>query len=143
MVFIDTNVLLAYLLEGDKFQKDAENLLFKIQKGGVKAEGSVMSLLEISYILKKHRKSNNEIAKTMHAILSIENMKFLPITSDLVREAADFTDIYGLNLSDAIILATAMRLSLKEIISEDSDFDKVPIIKRISMKSFERQGKDG
>ncbi len=133
-MFIDSNVLIAYVKEKDLFQKDSEILLCEIQNGKISAKASSISLMELAYVLKKYKKSNKEINTAIHAVLSINNLEFLPITSDLLREAADFIELYSLSLSDAIIVATLTRLNIREIVSEDSDFDSLPFLKRISMK---------
>ncbi len=136
MVFIDTNVFIAYLEEGDLFQKDAEKFFLKLEGASLVATASSVSLMELVYVLKKHKKTNKEISKIIHLIFSIENLKFLPITADLIKEASDFIESYNLGLSDAIVIATLSRLSISDIVSEDSDFDKVPFIKRLHIRDI-------
>ena len=135
-MFLDTNIFIAYLKDKDEFQEEAEKLLAQIHDGTVEGEASSMSLLEICYVLKKIGKNEKEISDITHTMLSIDHLRFLPITSDIFREAIDLVQNYKLSVSDAIIAATGMKLKVAEIISEDTDFDKLPenLIKRVSIK---------
>ncbi len=123
---MDTNAFIAYLVVGDTFQKAAESLLEKIERGELEAEASSMSLLEVTYVLRKMGKGRAEISTAIHALLSIKNLSFLPITADLMREGADLCTRHNLSISDAIIAATAVRLGHSSIVTEDSDFDRLP-----------------
>ncbi|MBI5224077.1 type II toxin-antitoxin system VapC family toxin [Candidatus Micrarchaeota archaeon] len=136
-IFIDGNVLIAFLKNGDAFQKDAERILAGVEKKQFLAYASVVTLQEICVVLKKIGRSRKDISETIHCLSSIENLIFLPMNKEIVLMASDFSENFNLELSDAIIVATALRCNHTAIVTEDQDFDRVPttLIKRVSMKN--------
>jgi len=56
---------------------------------------------------------------------------FIPVHEQIIKTAAHFFSHYKLKPRDAIHMATAHNSDIKNIISEDSDFDKISLIERI------------
>lgn len=135
-IFLDSNVLIAFLKNGDEFQKDAEKILELIETKQLVAHASIVTLQEICFVLKKIGRSKKEISETVHCLSSIENLIFLPLNKEIFLMASDFSENFNLELSDALIVATAVKCNHTQIISEDRDFDNVAqnLIKRVSMK---------
>ena len=136
-LFIDSNVFIATLLEGDLFRNDALALLEKMETLPKKHHhifASVVSLMEIAYVLKKYGKKPSEISNVFHILNEMEFIHFLPLTPEIMLEAGHHIETYNLSLSDAIIVTTATKVGSTQIVSEDKDFDSVPFLNRISIK---------
>ena len=90
---------------------------------------NLLVLDEIVYISKKKYGIPNNVT------LEFIDSMILPFTSILPLEESDYlimkeTLMYCPKPSDALIVASMKRSSITDILSEDSDFDKVPGISR-------------
>ena len=130
-IFLDSMILIAAVKEKDEFKGSAEFLLQKINDGKYEAFASVISLSELSYVLKGLKFSNEKINSSIHSVLSINNITFLPLTVNIFKQASDFILAYKTGLNDSIITSTMFHTSIREIVTEDADFDKFPFIKRL------------
>ncbi len=133
MYFLDSNVFIGYISPEDRLHNLSKRILESIQAKKLSAVASSVSIMETVYVLKKYKKTNKEINDAVHALLSIDNLKFLPITSDILSESSDIVMNYNLHLGDAIIATTAVRANSEAIISDDGDFDGISFIKRIKL----------
>jgi predicted nucleic acid-binding protein len=134
MYLLDSNVFIAYISPEDRLHQMSYSILEAVQKGRLSAVASSVSIMETIYVLKKYKKTNAEINDGAHALLSLDNLAFLPITSSVVMEAADVILSYNVGLSDAIIAVSSVKSGAKAIISDDKDFDRIPFAKRIAIK---------
>jgi len=126
-------VFVASLKAQDEFKATAEQLLRRVHEGRVHACASVVTLMEVAYVVRRGGGTGEQVNDAVHACLSIKHLEFLPLTPDLMRQASDCLLAYRLDLSDAIIAATMAQEGIDAIASEDRDFDSVPFVKRISL----------
>jgi len=130
--FIDSNVFVYHLAADPTYGQTAKNLLEKIEAG----EKSVTSTLVItqvcSYLKWKGRQS------VIPLFLSL--LKKLTALQKVETHMLDFEEARSIQLElslpwsmwdDIVITAQMKRLNIKEIYSNDNDFDKIPWIKRI------------
>ncbi len=132
MRFVDSNVFIYHLASNPNYGLKAKNILKNIENG----ELSVTSTLVIAQVcgyLKWKRRSH-----IIPIFLSL--LKRLTSLQKIETSVIDFEEAKAiqseLNLPwsmwDDIVIATQMkRLNIKEIYSNDKDFDKIPWIKRI------------
>jgi predicted nucleic acid-binding protein len=134
MIFIDTWVFVEFFSEGEKFKR-VEKIINKI-KSGKKTVTSTMVLTELKYIIAKRygiRKSDEVI----HQILTLPNIKILPVSMDVALLAASLRIKYyhkekrPLSYGDVINLATALIANCKVFYSGDPDFKGIEEIKTI------------
>lgn len=132
MRFVDSNVFVYHLAADPTHGQTAKNLLEKIEAG----EKSVTSTLVItqvcSYLKWKRRQS------VIPLFLSL--LKKLTALQKVETHILDFEEARSIQLElslpwsmwdDIVITAQMKRLNIKEIYSNDNDFDKIPWIKRI------------
>lgn len=131
--FIDTVAFVALIKSADEFRPSALKLLQNVHEGNQPARASAISLLEVAYVVRKLGGTAEDVSKAIHACLSIKNLDFLPITPEIIRQASDHMILYKLQLSDAVIAASMAQENMDHLASEDTDFDRVPFLTRVSL----------
>lgn len=132
MRFVDSNVFV-YHLAADPFHgQAAKNIMEKIEAGEKSATSTLVIAQVCSYL--KWKKMQNVVP------LFLSFLKGLVTLQKIETHMLDFEEARSiqsqLNLpwsmwDDMVIAAQMKRLNLKEIYSNDGDFDKIPWIKRI------------
>ena len=130
--YIDSNVFIQAVLREDI---PSQNVLKKIINKEIIALTSILSWDELVYVLRKF--TNNEIA-TMEgkSFLMFPNLIFVEAKKEIIFKAQKLVEEYNLKPRDAIHLSTALSENCEEFISEDSDFDKIKLIKITKPKEF-------
>lgn len=139
MTYIDANVFIFAILNdrSNPLAQSSISVLDKIIKGELKAVTSVLTWDEVVWSLRKNL--DIEIVKEEgKKFLNFPNLEFIPADEFIIREAQKIVEKYNLKPRDAIHAATAVSKSIKEIISDDPDFDAVKEIKRIQLEKFDK-----
>ena len=129
--FVDTNVLLRHFL-GDHpdHSPRATAYLQRIEAGELEVRISDIVIFETVFLLeRRYRRSKASIREALTALLDLPGI-VLPGK----RRFKKIFDLYvDLNLpfADAYFAALMEQLKLREIVSFDTDFDKVPGITRV------------
>jgi len=132
--YLDTNIFLYPVLYEDEKAKICGEIIKKAVKREILAVTSVLTWDEFVYALSKFQKSEiykKEGKKFLH--LPIE---FLDANKTVIYKAQTLIEKYNLKPRDAIHAASALHAGAEEIISDDSDFDKIKELKRISPENF-------
>ncbi len=125
--YIDSNVFIQAILRDDL---NAQRTLEKIIKKEIRAFTNILSWDELVFILRKF--SNHKLATDEgKKFLIFPNLTFIDGKKDIIMKAQKLIENYNIKPRDAIHSATAISLNIKEIVSEDDDFDKVKELKRI------------
>jgi len=129
--FLDTNILLRHLLQDDSTQSPrATAYLTRIEAGEIKARIADTVIFEAVFILQRqYGVPRNGIRDELLPLIDIPGL-ILPGK----RRFRDVFDLYvGKNISfiDAYRAVLMKQLRLKEIVSYDRGFDKIPGIRRI------------
>lgn len=133
MKYIDSNIFIYPILYGDKKANSCKEILLKLARNEIKACTSILSWDEVVFIIKKFR--GKEIAAIEGGkLLRMPNLIFLKVDEPIVFRAQEIVSKYHLNPRDAIHAASAISNNCSEIISDDSDFDIIPAIKRMMIK---------
>lgn len=69
----------------------------------------------------------NFIRDIIYAINSLRGLSLEPLESNDMINALNFMEKYDLEYEDSLHLATAIRMGINKIISNDKDFDKTPL----------------
>lgn len=132
MRFVDSNVFVYQLAADPIYGQTAKNLMEKIEAGEKSATSTLVIAQVCSYL--KWKKRQNIIP------LFLSFLKGLTTLQKIETHMLDFEEARSiqsqLNLpwsmwDDMVIAAQMKRLNLKEIYSNDNDFDEIPWIKRI------------
>ncbi|MFN4212772.1 MAG: PIN domain-containing protein [Microgenomates group bacterium] len=129
MKFLDTNILLRYLLADDKKQSPAaRNFFSKVEKGEEEVRITPLVLAEVVYFLERNLFSRKKIAKIILKILSSPFI-FLEDKEDFEKIFKIYTE-ENIDFVDAYHAVYCHKNNIKEVISFDRDFDKTKIVKR-------------
>ncbi|MGB9760018.1 MAG: type II toxin-antitoxin system VapC family toxin [Thermoproteota archaeon] len=133
--YVDVNVFVYWLGNHPTFGKLAYDWIKKIessQRG--KYITSSLTLYQTLVILAgltgKSMKDENLVRSVVDAIKNLPGLDIIPLSLDDLEKAVSLMKDYNLDYEDALHLAVALRRKAKEIISNDEDFNSMPL-KRI------------
>ncbi len=123
MKYLDSNVLIYATLDPGEKGEWCRSLLKRIEDG---KEGAGTSYLTHDEVLWKTEKVlSRELAlEAVEAILTMPNLRFFDVDSDVIWKAHALISKHGFDPRDAIHLSTALNHGIFTIVSEDSDFDR-------------------
>jgi predicted nucleic acid-binding protein len=133
MQIVDTNIFIRFLTNDDPKKAEAcRKLLKKAEQGKVELQTTESIISETVFVLESKRLyglSRTEIYDRLLPILTIDGLK-VSYKNSIIRAL----EIYAkekIHFEDAILVAQAERLRVKEIFSYDKGFDKIKNVKRI------------
>ena len=132
MSYIDANIFIYAVLNSDEKSKQCIQILKKIMNNKIIGFTSLLTWDEFYYSIKKYLNKEDAIKKSAK-FLQFPNLIFLSVDDKIIIKAHDLIKEYNLKPRDAIHAASALIHNIKEIISDDSDFDKVKELKRIKI----------
>ena len=130
MRFVDSNAFIYVLVRSPKNNYEiAKRILQRIEEG----EEAVTKTAVIQEIVDwlEYNNRGREVEKLLTAINSYITMKKVDVSWNDMMEAIDDMREYDLDLVDALTLQTMKRNKVKEIYTNDRDFDRVKWIRRI------------
>jgi predicted nucleic acid-binding protein len=128
MIFVDSSYYIAIADTKDQWHKKALELSEYID-----TNTNVVSSFIISEVVTEiGRRSGGKVAYNLYNYFT-DNCKIIYIDRDLLSESMDIFLRYDgtLSLADAASIAIMGNMMISEIVSFDSDFDKVDFINRI------------
>lgn len=131
MRFVDSNIFVYHLAADPTYGQRAKTIIEKIEKG----EKTVTSTLAIAQVCSylKWKKRQNIIPLFLSFIKGLVTLQKIETNILDFEESRSIQLQYNLSWSmwdDMVIAAQMKRLNIKEIYSNDKDFDKIPWIKR-------------
>ncbi|HLC74581.1 MAG TPA: type II toxin-antitoxin system VapC family toxin [Candidatus Nanoarchaeia archaeon] len=131
MIYIDANIFVS-AITGDHQTK---SLITQVITGKLKASTSLLSWDEFIWALRKYLNKDQIILESKNFLL-FPNLIFLDISPNIIGRAHELMETYGIHPRDAIHAASALCNGITEISSEDTHFDKIKELKRISLKDL-------
>jgi hypothetical protein len=138
MVYIDANVFIYKVIHAEEVEKArlSKKILSKIAAGEIDACTASLTWDELVWVIRKLR--GIEVAKVEGGrLLRFPNLKILNVDG-VLGEAQRIVEEYDVGPRDAIHAACALKNRVKEIISDDEDFDKVEEITRVPLRKAAR-----
>ena len=132
MIYLDANFFIFALLDQTRKGERAREIRKEIINGKSVAVTSVLTLDEIMWVLLKNKKQNL-LRKAIEDIYSTPNLEVKEVSATVALKALDLIEISHLKPRDAFHAAIMKNLQLTQIVSDDSDFDKIQGIKRIKL----------
>ena len=133
MIYLDTNIFVYAAINNGKLGEKCRKLLFEIVEHKIQAYTSIITWDEVVYAIWK-KKGREKALEEGKIFLTLPNINFLNTNRNTVAKAQEIIEKYNLKPRDAIHVASALTNNIKEIISDDPDFDKVKEIKRRKIK---------
>ncbi|MEM3608320.1 MAG: type II toxin-antitoxin system VapC family toxin [Candidatus Bathyarchaeia archaeon] len=131
MSFIDSNVFVYHLAADPLHGEKARHLLERIE-GGERAATSTLVIIQVCSYL-KWKKEQNAIPLFLSLLKQLTTLEKVETHMLDFEEAKSIRSELNLPWSiwdDAVIAAQMRRLQIREIYSNDKDFDRIPWIKR-------------
>ncbi|HLC84304.1 MAG TPA: PIN domain-containing protein [Candidatus Nanoarchaeia archaeon] len=96
---------------------------------------STLTYDEVVWIVRK-KAGKSASYDAADIVLALDQVAMSPITKEIIARSRELMEELDIHPRDSIHLAAAQHQSCSLIVSEDSDFDKVKGIKRISTEEF-------
>lgn len=135
MHYIDANIFIYAAIDASDKGDWSRSVIQSIEDSIIEAATSCLTWDEFTYALQK--KVSREIAEEYAPYLfKLDNLSFVPVNEEIIKEACFFYANNRLRPRDAIHAASASYFGAETFISEDSDFDRVSSIRRIWMEDI-------
>ena len=133
--YIDSNIFIFAYSEDKENGVICRKILDLIIENKITAFTSTLTFDEIfNKIMRLKDKQTALIVSDL--FLNLNNLKFIEVDLNIVSSSLFLLKKYNLGLRDAIHLACAFSKDLKNIITNDKEFDKIEEIKRHDIKEF-------
>ena len=134
MRFLDTNIILRYLTRDDEVKARACFELFQRLKRGEETVSTCEAVVtEVAYVLSSsrapYRLSHEEIRARLSPIIALRGLR-LPHKRVYQRALDIWATCLFLDFEDALIAAHMEEQGIREVLSYDTDFDRVSGIAR-------------
>jgi predicted nucleic acid-binding protein len=116
-----------------KESEDARKILSGIEEKNIQAYTSTLTWDEISYVVERifGKTDSIEVGKRF---LNFPFLRFIPVDDEIIRRRQVIWEKYNLKPRDSIHLSCASERNISEIITDDTDFDRLKEITRIPIK---------
>jgi predicted nucleic acid-binding protein len=134
MQFLDTNVFLRYLTRDDEAKASRCFVLFQqLQSGAAEATTSEVIIAEVVYVLSARNHYHLTPIEIRDRLLPMINVKGLKLPSKRrVLRALGLSAAYPfLDFEDALTVAAMEQDGIRELLSYDRNFDRIPGITRV------------
>ena len=130
-MYIDSNIFIFAALNTDQIGEDCRAIIEKISEGTLPAASSYLSIDEVMWIVKKNtnRMEAVNIAKSM---LSLP-IRWINVDEPIIMGMLATFQTLKLDPRDALHAASMQEHGLDQILSEDTDFENIGKIKRLSI----------
>ena len=133
--YIDSNIFIFAYSEDKENGVVCRKILDLIIENKITAFTSTLTFDEIfNKIMRLKDKQTALIVSDL--FLNLNNLRFIEVDLNIVSSSLFLLKKYNLGPRDAIHLACAFSKDLKNIITNDKDFDKIEEIKRYDIKNF-------
>jgi len=134
--YVDINIFVYWLGNHPQFGKTAYNWIKKIESSprGEYVTSSLTlyeTLVIIAGLAGKSLKDKAFVEEVVNSITHIKGLRIEPLKPEDFTKAVDLMNEYNLDYEDSIHLAVATRTGVREIVSNDKDFDATPIKRTI------------
>ncbi len=134
--YIDTNIFIYWLGNHPTFGEKAYQWIKKIEEApkGKYATSTLtiyQTLVIIAGLTGRNLKDQTLVEEITHSITDLPGLTIISLTQKDITQAANLMKEYELDYEDALHLTAALKSKAKEIISNDQDFDKTPLKRRL------------
>ncbi len=140
MIYLDSNIFLYSMVYDEEKvpkAKKSKYFLLKISSERIPASTCCRTWDEIVHIVKKISGSDAAEIAGQH-FLDFPHLKILDVDRNTIEEAQYFMKQYNLQPRDSIHAATAVCNGIRDFLTDDSHFDRVRELDRISLDDWEK-----
>jgi predicted nucleic acid-binding protein len=132
LFYLDANVFIYPVIYDKRTISKAERaqrVLRPVEEGKLEAWTSTLTWDEVVWVTSKTLGFSDAV-NPGSKLLGFPNLRFIEVDETVVAKAQRLLEKYGLKPRDAIDLASALEKGIKQVISDDNEFDKVDEVKR-------------
>lgn len=134
--YVDINIFVYWLGNHPAFGRKSYEWIKKIEEASrgkyvTSALTPYQTMVIIAGLTGKNLKDQELVEEILNSMESLSGLRITPLTVEDVTQAAELMKEYSLDYEDAVHLATALRSKAKEIISNDEDFDRTTLKRRL------------
>ncbi len=135
-VYADSNVFITALVsEATPKSTASMRVLAEVESGSATAFTSVLTWDEVVWVVRKLMGRGDSVSAG-EKLSGFPNLRFVSASEEIMRLAQKLVGSHDILPRDAIHAATAISKEVDVFISDDSDFDKLGQLKRMSPESF-------
>jgi len=135
-VYIDSNIFISPLIyERSSKSTDSKKVLAAIEKGEVTAYTSTLTWDEVVWVVRRVLGRADSI-QAGEKLAAYPNLRFVIVSEEIIRSGQRLLAEYNIAPRDAIHVTSALSKKVDVIVSDDSDLDAVPEVKRESSALF-------
>jgi predicted nucleic acid-binding protein len=128
-VYVDSNIFFYARIMDKVYGKSCADAIRRIQSRKIEASASTLVPIEVANAMRKYGLAK-EAANEIHAIFAL-GMEILPVEGTDVQESVGIYRDAGISPYDCLHAAIMRRYGIKEVLSADKDFEKLPWLKRL------------
>ncbi len=132
MIYLDTNIFVYAAINNGELGERCRKLIREIAEDKKAACTSTLTWDEVIYSIWK-KEGQEKAIEEGRIFLQIPNILLLQASPAIIHKSQQLLESYLLKPRDAIHAATAITYGVKEILTDDSDFDRVTGLKRIKI----------
>ena len=139
LIYVDSNVFIYSIIsKNEKIISKSKDIILSIAKGNVQAITSLLTWDEFARIVQKHLGYEYAVIEG-GKFLNMPCLNFIDVNFNVINKAQEIMKTYRLNPRDSIHAATAIMNNATKILTNDTDFDNLKELKRISVENFKAQ----
>jgi predicted nucleic acid-binding protein len=124
LVYVDTSTVIYSVEKFPEYVPLLAPLWLKLQAGEIEIVSSELILMET--LVLPLRNSNSILINAYEQLLISSEMRLIPISQSILRQAANLRATSNLKTPDAIHTATALSVSCNQFITNDKGFRNIP-----------------
>lgn len=134
-ILVDTCVWIYHLEQHPRFAAAAAEVLTAIEAGTVRGIGSELTLLELT--VRPLQLRRQDVADAYELLLDqFPNLELLPVSRDVLLEAAKLRAQYRLRTPDAIVLATGLLSGVTAAVTNDAAWQGVAGVEALMLSEL-------
>jgi predicted nucleic acid-binding protein len=126
LVYVDTSPVIYSVEKFPEYVPLLAPLWLKLQAGEIEIVSSELILMET--LILPLRNSNSILINAYEQLLIYSEMRLIPISQSILRQAANLRATSNLKTPDAIHAATALSVSCNQFITNDKGFRNAPAL---------------
>ncbi len=137
MRYLDSNVFIYPVVADERREEKAsraQRILTRVASGKLEAATSALTWDELVWSLTRLLGRASALKKG-RMLLEFPNLSLLSVDESVISRAQVLLDDYELKPRDSIHAACALENGIREIVSDDPDFDKVRELRRIRLEA--------
>jgi uncharacterized protein len=139
-MYVDSNIFISAILDKGRIGEDCTKFLEMIAERRILCVSSLLTMDEVLYILRK-KTSKDDSIRFSKSYLSMP-IRWIEVDRATIIGMLEAVENHDLRPRDAIHISTMRLQGIDTIISEDTDFDGIEVITRISPTDLIRETKE-